>query len=378
MIDLQQTFSKKAFLVALDVGGKEGDASTGTLEELALLLENLGITVAGKSIQRRSGPDPRYFVGSGKAQFIRAEAMDLQAGLIVVDGILSPGQAAALTRLVGLPVWDRPLVIMKVFEDRAQTEEAKLQVELARCRYEIPFLKGLGLQMSRPGGGVGTRGPGETEFERHRRKLARRIREINKKIEAIRNRRENQRKRRVRAGLSTVALVGYTNSGKSTLLKRLSGDRDLYVADQLFSTLDPFVRRVLLQKGDPVLFTDTVGFIRNLPPALVTAFRATLEEITAADLIILVADATSGRFEEDMAVVEETLASIEAGALPRIIALNKIDRLDTETVENLRTLAGCSGDRVVAISALLGDHTPELLEAVEEMLFSSRKEEWGD
>ena len=376
MIELQRSPFQKAFLVGLDMGCKE--AGPGTLEEMTLLLENLGITCAGKTIQRRSEPDPGYFVGPGKAELIGTEAKDLQAGLVVVDGILSPGQAGALARVVGLPVWDRPLVIMKIFEDRAQTEEAKLQVELARCRYEIPLLKGLGLQMSRPGGGIGTRGPGETEFERHRRKLARRIREINKKIEAIRDRRESQRKRRTRAGLATIALAGYTNSGKSTLLRRLSGDHDLQVADKLFSTLDPFVRRVRLAGGAAVLFTDTVGFIRNLPPVLVTAFRATLEEITAADLIVLLADATSGRFEEDLAVVEETLASIGAGTNPRIIAINKADRVDTDTMINLRTLAGRSGDRVVTISALTGENTPELLDVVGEMLFSGRKEERGD
>jgi GTP-binding protein HflX len=376
LIELQRSPFQKAFLVGLEMGCKED--GPGTLEEMTLLLENLGITCAGKTIQRRSEPDPGYFVGPGKAELIGTEAKDLQAGLIVVDGILSPGQAGALARVVGLPVWDRPLVIMKIFEDRAQTEEAKLQVELARCRYEIPLLKGLGLQMSRPGGGIGTRGPGETEFERHRRKLARRIREINKKIEAIRDRRESRRKRRTRAGLATIALAGYTNSGKSTLLRRLSGDHDLQVADKLFSTLDPFVRRVRLAGGAAVLFTDTVGFIRNLPPVLVTAFRATLEEITAADLIVLLADATSGRFEEDLAVVEETLASIGAGTVPRIIAINKADRVDTDTMINLRTLAGRSGDRVVTISALTGENTPELLDVVGEMLFSGRKEERGD
>ncbi|HQO83406.1 MAG TPA: GTPase HflX, partial [Synergistales bacterium] len=228
MIDLRQLSSRKAFLVALD----EDDSLDvpGSLEELSLLLGNLGITTTGISIQRRSRPDPGSFIGSGKAELVGAEARDLGAGLIVVNGSLSPGQAAALGRLTGLTVWDRPLVIMKIFEDRAQTGEAKLQIELARCRYEIPFLKGLGLQMSRPGGGVGTRGPGETEFERHRRKLERRIREINRKIEAIRERRKDQRKHRARAGLATVALTGYTNSGKSTLLRRLSGDTDLPVA----------------------------------------------------------------------------------------------------------------------------------------------------
>jgi len=373
LIDLRQLSSRKAFLVALD----EDDSLDvpGSLEEMSLLLGNLGITTTGISIQRRSRPDPGSFIGSGKAELVGAEARDLGAGLIVVNGSLSPGQAAALGRLTGLAVWDRPLVIMKIFEDRAQTGEAKLQIELARCRYEIPFIKGLGLQMSRPGGGVGTRGPGETEFERHRRKLERRIREINRKIEAIRERRKDQIKHRIRAGLATVALTGYTNSGKSTLLRRLSGDSDLPVADKLFSTLDPFIRRVRLPGGDPALFADTVGFIRDLPPDLVTAFRATLEEVAAADLVILVADPSSGRYEKDVEVVEEVLASIGAGTVPRIIALNKIDRLDPETVEPIRALAGRSGDRVVPISALRGDKIPELLSVVEEMLSMSRGKE---
>ena len=373
MIDLRQLSSRKAFLVALD----EDDSLDvpGSLEELSLLLGNLGITTTGISIQRRSRPDPGSFIGSGKAELVGAEARDLGAGLIVVNGSLSPGQAAALGRLTGLTVWDRPLVIMKIFEDRAQTGEAKLQIELARCRYEIPFLKGLGLQMSRPGGGVGTRGPGETEFERHRRKLERRIREINRKIEAIRERRKDQRKHRARAGLATVALTGYTNSGKSTLLRRLSGDTDLPVANKLFSTLDPFIRRVRLPGGDPVLFTDTVGFIRDLPPDLVAAFSATLEEVAAADLVILVADPSSGRYEEDVEVVEEVLASIGAGTVPRIIALNKIDRIGPETAETIRALAVRSGDRVIPISALRGDNIPELLTVVEGMLFMGRGKE---
>jgi len=373
LIDLRQLSSRKAFLVALD----EDDSLDvpGSLEELSLLLGNLGITTTGISIQRRSRPDPGSFIGSGKAELVGAEARDLGAGLIVVNGSLSPGQAAALGRLTGLTVWDRPLVIMKIFEDRAQTGEAKLQIELARCRYEIPFLKGLGLQMSRPGGGVGTRGPGETEFERHRRKLERRIREINRKIEAIRERRKDQRKHRARAGLATVALTGYTNSGKSTLLRRLSGDTDLPVANKLFSTLDPFIRRVRLPGGDPVLFTDTVGFIRDLPPDLVAAFSATLEEVAAADLVILVADPSSGRYEEDVEVVEEVLASIGAGTVPRIIALNKIDRIGPETAETIRALAVRSGDRVIPISALRGDNIPELLTVVEGMLFMGRGKE---
>ncbi|HQO83683.1 MAG TPA: 50S ribosome-binding GTPase, partial [Synergistales bacterium] len=180
---------------------------------------------------------------------------------------------------------------------------------------------------------------------------------------------------RARAGLATVALTGYTNSGKSTLLRRLSGDTDLPVANKLFSTLDPFIRRVRLPGGAPVLFTDTVGFIRDLPPDLVAAFSATLEEVAAADLVILVADPSSGRYEEDVEVVEEVLASIGAGTVPRIIALNKIDRIGPETAETIRALAVRSGDRVIPISALRGDNIPELLTVVEDMLFMGRGKE---
>ncbi len=362
-----------AFLVAIN--NKDTVEAFSSLEELSLLLGNLGIKTVGKILQRRQSPDPGSFVGSGKAEEIGVQARSLNAGRLVVDGSLSPGQAANLGRLTGLQVWDRPLVIMKIFEERAQTGEAKLQVELARCRYEIPFLKGLGLQMSRPGGGLGTRGPGETEFERHRRKLERRVRDITKKIEVIRKRRGSQRKKRSRTGLLTVALAGYTNSGKSTLLRRLSGDRKLIVADKLFSTLDPYVRRVRMPGGDTALLADTVGFIRNLPPGLVAAFRATLEEVSSSDLVLLVVDASSKRFEEDISVVEEVLLSIGAGSIPRFVVMNKIDLIDNDEAIIRAARAGRAGDRVVSVSALRGDNVDGLLGAMEEFLVFSRGKE---
>lgn len=367
------TCLNRAFLVAIE--DKKDVEAVSSLEELSLLLGNLGIKTVGTSLQKRQSPDPGSFIGSGKAEEVGVEAKTLDAGRLVVDGSLSPGQAANLGRITGLQVWDRPLVIMKIFEERAQTGEAKLQVELARCRYEIPFLKGLGLQMSRPGGGLGTRGPGETEFERHRRKLERRIREITRKIEMIRKRREGQRKQRLKTGLMSVALAGYTNSGKSTILRRLSGDRKLVVADKLFSTLDPYVRRVRLPCGYTALLTDTVGFIRNLPPALVTAFRATLEEVSSSDLLLLVADASSNRFEEDIAVVEDVLVSIGAGSIPRIVIMNKIDRLDEDEIRTRTAKAGRSGDTVIPVSALRGDNIDGLLVAIEEFLDFSRGKE---
>jgi len=355
-----------AFITAIE--GYDASEAESSLEELALLLLNLGVKTVGRIIQKRDRPDPGSYIGSGKAEEVALEARERGATKIVVDGRISPGQAAALGGITGLQVWDRPLVIMKIFEDRAQTGEAKLQLELARCRYEIPFLKGLGLQMSRPGGGLGTRGPGETEFERHRRKLERRIREIKKKIETVRERRTGQRKQRVKAGLKAVALAGYTNSGKSTILRRLSGDRDLVVANKLFSTLDPYVRRVRLPSGKFTLMVDTVGFIRNLPSDLITAFRATLEEISASDLILLVADASSDNFFQDISIVEETLSSIGADKIPKIIVLNKIDRLSTDDIRQRTAAAGSTWEMVIPVSALKGDNMSSLLEAVEGFL----------
>ncbi|MDT8284238.1 MAG: GTPase HflX [Thermovirgaceae bacterium] len=366
MHDTRNSVGEAAYIVAIDGAGSVDVESS--LKELSLLLLNLGVITVGRCVQKRDDPDPGSYIGSGKAEEVAVEAKDLGATKIVIDGRISPGQAANLGRMTGLPVWDRPLVIMKIFEERAQTGEAKLQIELARCKYEVPFLKGLGLQMSRPGGGLGTRGPGETEFERHRRKLERRIREIRKKIEAVRNRRTGQRKQRVKAGLKSIALAGYTNSGKSTLLRRLSGDRTLVVADKLFSTLDPFVRRIRLPGGGFTLMTDTVGFIRNLPPGLITAFRATLEEISTADLILLVVDASSNSFMEDISVVEDTLSSIGAEKIPKIIVMNKVDITDAGDMGRRISAAGRTGDMVIPVSAARGDNMNSLLLAIERFL----------
>lgn len=363
MHETLNTVDEAAYIVAIE--GSESVDVESSLKELSLLLLNLGVITVGRCVQKRDNPDPGSYIGFGKADEVAVEAKALGATKIVIDGRISPGQAANLGRITGLPVWDRPLVIMKIFEERAQTGEAKLQIELARCKYEVPFLKGLGLQMSRPGGGLGTRGPGETEFERHRRKLERRIREIRKKIETVRKRRTGQRKQRVKAGLTSIALAGYTNSGKSTLLRRLSGDRTLIVADKLFSTLDPFVRRIRLPGGGFTLMTDTVGFIRNLPPGLVTAFRATLEEISTADLILLVVDVSSNSFMEDISVVEDTLSSIGAEKVPRIIVMNKVDIAEEEDLERRISEARRTGDTVIPVSAARGDNVNSLLDAIE-------------
>lgn len=362
------TDRRKAVIFGLQRPGEE-EAWLLAVEELQLLLENLSVDVLEVFSQRRSQPDATTFIGSGKGEEIALVAKELGATLLVSVDDLGPGQRMALQKLTELEIWDWSLVIMKIFESRAHTAEAKLQVELARARYELPQLRGFGAQMSRTGGGIGTRGPGETEFEKHRRKLERRVKEIQKKLVQVGKRREGQRKRRRRAGLFTVALVGYTNSGKTTLLRRLSHDSDLVGEDRLFATLDPSVRRVRLPRGEVVLVSDTVGFIRRLPPELVAAFRSTLEEVSGADLLLLVLDVDDENLIDTLETVESTLDAIEAASVPVVIALNKIDRVETALTEgHLARLRG-RGDSVVPLSAKEGWGKEELLQLLEQALF---------
>lgn len=346
----------------------DSDFQESLCDELVLLLENLNIQVVGEIFQKRESPDSGTYVGSGKLEDIALTLESTGANLLVCDSPLSPGQMAEISKRSKAEIWDWPLVIMKIFQARAHTAEAKLQVELARARYELPHLRGFGFQMSRPGGGIATRGPGETEFERHRRKLERRVREISKKLEVIRQRRSDQRKRRKRAGLRTVALVGYTNSGKTTLLRRLSGDPAMRGEDRLFATLDTFVRRVALPDGDLILVSDTVGFIRRLPPDLVAAFRATLEEVTEADLLVLVLDVSTPNVRESLETVEETLAAIGAEKIPRLVALNKMDRVEPAVLEYHLTRLKNRGDLATPVCALDGQGTELLLKHIEQLL----------
>jgi len=354
---------RRALTVFLERPGEE-DLRVLLEKELLLLLENVGISVVGTVVQRRAAPDPAFFIGQGKAEEAALMARSLDAGVLIFDDALTPGQMLNLKKQTGLEIQDRPGVIVTIFQARAHTAEAKLQVELARCRYEVPLLKGLGQQMSRTGGGIGTRGPGETEFERHRRKLERRIRDIDKKLQVVRQRREYQRKRRSRSGFPTVALVGYTNSGKSTLLRTLSGDASILARDQLFSTLDTAVRRVTLPGGREILMADTVGFIRKLPPALVAAFRATLEEVAAADLVLLVLEVASPDVTETLQTVQQMLFDIGAGTVPRILVLNKADLVDAVFLERIQERLVGAGETVVAVSALRGDGLDVLLRRI--------------
>jgi GTP-binding protein HflX len=339
----------------------EAEQTFDELDELVLLLDNLDVPVVGRVIQKRKTPDPATFLGKGKALEIKNFASVVGANLLVVDDELSPTQRSNLRKATGLDVWDRAFTIMRIFERRAITAEAKLQVELASLRYEIPSLKGLGHQMSRLGGGIGTRGPGETEFERHRRKLERRIKFIEKNLQDVRKRRSQHRYRRSRDGSRVVSLVGYTNSGKSTILRSLSRDESIKAEDRLFSTLDTLTRRIGAPLSqDSFLLSDTVGFIKKLPPELVAAFRATLEEASGADLLLLVTDVSTPEPLQNFEVVLETLREIGADEIPRIVVLNKIDRVSEES---LFVAAGLEsrGEEVLRVSALTREGLPELV-----------------
>ncbi len=354
---------RKALIFGLD--SADSEEMELLMEELRLLLANLDVEVVANMLQKRAQPDPAFLIGSGKANHMAVLAKASGADLVVCNDMLSPIQLSNLRKTADCEVWDRALVIMKIFERRASTAEAKLQVDLARFRYEMPHLKGLGRQMSNAGAGIGTRGPGETEFERHRRKLGRRIAEISRKLEEMERRRQGQRKQRRRIGLPTAALVGYTNSGKTTLLRRLSGDHKLYAADQLFATLDTAVRTIHLPGGKRFLMADTVGFIRRLPPQLTAAFRTTLEEICHADIIFVVLDVNDPQVLDTYDVIQRTLMDIGAAALPRTILLNKIDRAGPlRTKRVMEQFKDREGAPVYGVSALTGQGLEDLWEVL--------------
>lgn len=344
-----------------------------SLEELVLLLQNLNIETVGRVVQNRDNPDPRTFIGSGKAEEITDFAEKLKANLLVIDDFLNPTQKSNLQKLTSLEVWDRAFVIMKIFESRANTYEAKLQVKLAQYQYEIPSLKGLGLQMSNLGAGIGTRGPGETEFERHRRKIDKRAKAITDKLEMVKKRRRQRRDRRQKFGVPLVSLVGYTNSGKSTLLKTLSKDATIVSENQLFTTLDTVARRINYRDGaGSFLLFDTVGFIRKLPTALIAAFRATLEEVSAADLLLIVLDVSDKEAVEHFDIVLETLKELEADTLPRITLLNKIDLAGAAT-EFIEIELRARGEETVKTAALTGEGFPLLLAKIRKQLIKEKQ-----
>jgi len=351
--------AERCVLVALDLPDGEWPVEE-SLDELSRLAESAGAVECGRVVQVRSHPDPAHFIGSGKLEELVECCKAVEADLVIFDDELTPAQARNLEKALQIKVLDRTQLILDIFAQRAKTKEGKLQVELAQLRYLLPRLSGVGTALSRLGGGIGTRGPGETKLEVDRRRIRSRMADIRRELEDVRRRREVQREGRRQFQAFVAALVGYTNAGKSTLLNALTG-ADVYADDRLFATLDPTVRQVSLPKGGSLFVVDTVGFIRKLPHDLVAAFRATLEEVTEADVLIHVVDLSSPEWYEQSAAVYKVLGELGALSKPIVTAFNKVDLVDPAVV--LGTITRTK--KCVAVSAKTGEGLRTLLELVE-------------
>ncbi len=341
-----------------------------SIEELASLADTAGVEVVGSLVQRVEKPSGTSYLGKGKSLELVGLVQETEANLALFDDELSPRQQRFLEELLQTKVIDRTALILDIFARRAQTKEGQLQVELAQSQYLLPRLAGQWSHLERLGGGIGTRGPGETQLETDRRLLQNKIHRLNRELDEVRKHRAMYRKRRKRTGIPVVSLVGYTNAGKSTLLNKLSR-AEVLVEDKLFATLDPVTRRIMLPNGQIVLLTDTVGFIHKLPPMLVAAFRATLEELYEADLLLHVVDITHKNAAEQAETVEEMLGEMDLGKKVRLTLLNKVDLLPPEAKEVeqfFKRKLHMSSVGVVQISAATGQGTGELLEMVEKAI----------
>jgi GTP-binding protein HflX len=348
---------QRALAIGVTSGGEDGDP----LAELKELLRTAGVATAGEAVQQREAPDPDRYFGRGKLADLKAEIAACDANLVACDDELAPRQERNLEAALGVPVIDRTAVILDIFADHAHSAEGKLQVELAQLEYNLARMRGLWTHLERLGGGIGTRGPGESQIETDRRLARDRIAALRRRLERLERNRGVMRARRERSALPRVALAGYTNAGKSTLLNALTG-AEVGVGDRLFHTLDPTTRSVELS-GRDYLLTDTVGFIEKLPHQLVEAFKATLEETVLADLILHVVDAAAPeeRRPADMQAVDEVLEEIGAGESPRLLVLNKADLLGEE--ERAEVLL--QHPDAVLVSALAGKGLDELREGIE-------------
>jgi GTP-binding protein HflX len=368
---------ERAYLVGVEFTGSNDLLSlSDSLTELTLLADTAGLDVVGQSTQKLDHPNPRYYIGSGKVEEVKALVDEFQADVVLFDEELSPRHLRELELAFGeVRILDRTALILDIFAQHANTREGALQVELAQYEYRLPRLTrawthlarqaGGGAGRSGSVGGVGLRGPGETQLEVDRRDIRRRIDHLKEQLEKVRMHRQQYRQRRQRSRIPVVTLVGYTNAGKSTLLNRLTQAK-VYVANQLFATLDPTTRRVELPGGNAMLFTDTVGFIQKLPTALVAAFRATLEEIGEADLLLHIVDITHQNAHAQAEAVYQTLSEINADHIPILIVLNKIDRLSNpeKAIQLMESFP-----KSAAISAMTGAGIPDLLSMVNNRLF---------
>ena len=363
---IERAFREKIVLVGVTIPPETDDETQQHLDELALLVDTAGADEAARVVQRRDHPDPATFVGKGKAQELRTISESVDADTVVFDDELSPAQSRNLEKILGRTAIDRTAVILDIFAQNARTPEGKAQVELAQIRYRLPRLRGRGLQLSQQAGGIGTRGPGETQLEVDRRRLIRRMNRLESDLRRLTGQRRLQRKARAESRLASVSLVGYTNAGKSTLLNTLT-DAGVLVEDRVFATLDPRTRRLALPGGESVLLSDTVGFVRKLPHQLVEAFRSTLEVVKEADLLVHVVDSASPDPEAQIEAVRTVLAEIGAGEVPELLAFNKAD----VTTEAKRLADRHPGS--VVISALTGEGLEDLLVSIGDRIRAAAK-----
>ena len=343
---------ERVLLIGLDCGDYDAEASMAELERLT---DTAGGLVVGHTVQKRPAPEGATYIGSGLVESLAEFCRQNEVDLTVADGSLTPVQARNLERALGTAVIDRTALILDIFAARARSSEGKLQVELAQLQYRLPRLGGQGNSLSRLGGGIGTRGPGETQLESDRRHIRRKISKLEEELKDVRRVRATQRERRIKNEVPVVAIVGYTNAGKSTLLNRLTGAA-IPANDRLFDTLDTTTRTLEISDTCTVLISDTVGFIRKLPHHLVEAFKATLEELEYADLLLHVIDASNPEWRDQTAVVEDLIRELGAEQTPRLDVFNKCDRY----LGDIRP----HGEDIVSISARTGEGVPELLAAI--------------
>ena len=362
---MNQAAQERAVLVGLnaDCFTAEQTATEESLEELEALLETAGGFCTGKMLQNRHTPDSHSFIGEGKAQEVRMLVEATASTMVIFDNELSPGNIRALEEIIGVTVLDRSALILDIFAQRAKTKEGRLQVELVQYQYLLPRLSGTGASLSRQGGGIGTRGPGETKLETDRRHIRERIARLEDELEQVRKVRAVQRERRMKNAIPVVAIVGYTNAGKSTLLNQLTG-AGIPANNRLFDTLDTTSRQLKVSDNLDVILSDTVGFIAKLPHHLVNAFHATLEELEYADLLLHVIDVSDPNLEEHVAVVDRLIAKLAKPDTPVLRCYNKADLVYTEDIP--------VGKDCVAISAKKGKNMDGLLKAIEEALGHSR------